>query len=106
MVIDVSSKMFSFRFHPDCVGHLCSWGKAQTGDSFPQSLTVEVSQWSKEAKGASILVEFPAVFSAVLGRADCAPYVIELTESTPVRSAPHGCTPPKLAIFKTMVIVD
>jgi len=60
-------------------------------------------QWSKEANGASILAEFPAVFSTVLGTADYAPYVIELTDSTPVRLAPYRCALPKLAIFKTMV---
>jgi len=88
MVIDVSSKRSSFRFHPDCVGDFSSWVKAQTGHVFLQSLTDEVSQWSKELNGESILTEFPAVFSTVLGTADCAPYVIELTDSTPCVQRP------------------
>jgi len=103
MVIDVSSKRFSFRFHPSCVGDFSTWEKAQTGHSFLQSLTDEVSQWSKEANGLSILAEFLAVFPTVLGTADCAPYVIELTDSIPVHSAPYRCAPPKLVIFKNMV---
>jgi len=104
MVIDVSSKRFSFRFHPDGVGDISTWGKVQTGYLFLQSFTDEVSQCSKEANGASILAEFPAVFSTVLGTDDFARYVIELTGSTPVPSGPYRCAPPKLVIFKTMVI--
>jgi len=87
MVIDVSSKRLSFRFRPDYAGDFSSFGKAQRGHSFLQSLTNEVSQWSKEVNGASNLAEFLAVFSTVLVTADCAPYVIELTVYTPVRSA-------------------
>ena len=49
------------------------------------------------------LAEFLAVFSTVLGTADCAPYVIELTDSTPVLSTPYKCAPPNFAIFNSMV---
>ena len=43
------------------------------------------------------------VFSTVPGTANCTPYIIELTDSTPVRSAPYPYAPPKLAIFRKMV---
>jgi len=84
------------------------WGIFPVGEKlgqgkFLQSLSGEVSQWSKEANGASVLAGFPAVVSTVLGTADCAPYVIELTDSTPVCSASYRYAPPKLAISKTMV---
>ena len=102
MVIDVSFKKFSFRFNPDCTGDFSVSSRSQ-GDLFLQSLAHEDSQWSKEASGASILAEFPAVFSTVLGTADCAPYVIELTDSTPVLSTPYKCAPPNFAIFNSMV---
>ena len=43
------------------------------------------------------------MFSSALGTVNCAPYEIELSDPTPVRSSPHRCAPPKLAIFRTMV---
>lgn len=58
---------------------------------------------SKEANVASILAKIPAVFSTVLGRADCALYVSESTDFTQVLSAPYRYAPPNLAIFKNMV---
>jgi len=104
-VIDVSSKSFSFRFHPDCVENFSSWGKSKTGHLFFQSLTDDVSQWSKEANGASILAVYPAIFSTVLGMSVFTPCVTELTDSTRVRSPHYSCIPPKLANFKPMVNV-
>ena len=85
------------------MGDFSSWGKVPTRHLFLQSLTNEVSQWSKEANWASNLVEFPADFSTALGTDDCTLYVIKSTDSTPVLSGPYRCAPPKLAVFKTMV---
>ena len=38
------------------------------------------------------------LFSPVLGTANCEPYEIELSDATPVRSAPYRCAPPKAAV--------
>jgi len=43
------------------------------------------------------------LFSSALGKLDCTPYEIELSDSTPVRSSPYRCVPPRLAVFRTMV---
>jgi hypothetical protein len=43
------------------------------------------------------------MFSSVFGTAKCAPYVIELADSTPVRSLKYRCVPPKLKVFREMV---
>jgi len=76
MVLDVSSKMYSFRFAPNCSGEFsCSMGN-QKGDLHLQNLTQEASEWPGGVGSASILAEFPAVFTSTLGTADCAPYEI------------------------------
>ena len=41
--------------------------------------------------------------SPVLGTANREPYEIEVSDVTPVRSAPYRCAPPKAAVFKEMV---
>jgi hypothetical protein len=51
----------------------------------------------------SLYDEFLALFSSKLGVAKCAPYEIELSDPTPVRSSPYWCAPPKLKIFGEMV---
>ena len=43
------------------------------------------------------------VFSTVPSTANFTTYIIELTDSTPVRSAPYRYAPPKLAIFRRLV---
>ena len=50
-----------------------------------------------------LMEEFPSLFSASLGVARCAPYDIELSDTSPVRSPPYRCTPPKLQVFKQLV---
>jgi hypothetical protein len=47
--------------------------------------------------------DFPALFSERLGTADCSPYEIELEDTSPVRSPPYRCSPPKVDIFKKLV---
>ena len=89
MVLYVSAKKYSFRFAPDCSGEFsCSVGN-QEGESYLQTLTQEASKWPGEVGSASILVEFPAVFSSALGTADCVLYEIELSDPTPVCSSPY-----------------
>jgi len=38
-----------------------------------------------------------------LGTANSAPYEIELSDGTPVRSCPYRCAPPKMEVFRSMV---
>ena len=80
---------------------LVPWGT--TKGSCLQTLAQEASKWPGGVGSASILGELPAVFSSALGTANCAPYEIESTDPTPVRSSLYRCAPPKLAIFRTMV---
>ena len=52
---------------------------------------------------SKLKTEFPSLFSTTLGVAKCAPYEIELSDTTPVRSAPYRCAPPKVQTFKQVV---
>jgi len=83
-VLNLSSKRFSFGFAPDCSGKFCSWMGNQEGEFYLQNLNDETSQlatgwecWPSGVSPASILVEYPALFSLVLGMAHCTPYEIE-----------------------------
>jgi len=44
MVLDVSTKRFSFGFAPDCSAEFCSWMGNHEGESYLQNLTDEASQ--------------------------------------------------------------
>ena len=103
LVIDVFLKRFSFRFGPGCVAEFFGGSATPSRDLFLQSLVEGILKKPKEGSGVTIRAEFPKVFSTVPGTANCIPYVIELTDSTPVRSAPYRYAPPKLAIFRRMV---
>ena len=50
-----------------------------------------------------MLAEFPTLFSRTLGKATCPPYDIEVSDSTPVRSPPYRCAPPKIVIFRKII---
>ena len=54
-----------------------------------------------ELRAETLKKEYPDLFSSSLGTAKCAPYEIELSDTTPVRSPPYRCAPPKF--FKQMV---
>jgi len=84
MIIDASSRTNSFGFSPDRNGAFGSWEEIQHGESYLQSLVDEASQ-GLGGMNVSILVKFPQ-FSSTLGTADCAPYDIELPDTTPTRS--------------------
>ena len=86
MVIDVSSRKYSFGFSPYRSGAFGSWQEIHDGEHYLQSLVNEASQWLGGINASSILVEFPQLFSSTMGTADCAPYEIELTDLTPFRS--------------------
>jgi len=107
MLLDVASKSFSFGFAPQSRGQFGEWSESDGGEPYLQNLTAEVSKaaagqgcWIRGFSTEALSAEFPAVFSPTLG---CAPYEIELYDSTPVRSPPYRCAPPKLAIFREMV---
>jgi len=57
----------------------------------------------KELCAEVLREEYPHLFSSSVGTARCAPYEIELSDTTPVRSSPYRRAPPKLQIFKKMV---
>ena len=108
MTLDVASRKYSFGFAPERWGQFCDWNDVPRGDSFLQQLAEEASRmsnisWPRGVNTASILNEFPQLFSSVLGTAKCPPYCIDLHDRVPVRSAPYRCAPPKMTIFKKMV---
>jgi hypothetical protein len=110
MVVDVASKRFSFRFAPQCSGEFGDRSEETGVDPFFRSFVAQVSEVvGSQADGSDYFnvgvfsSEFPALFSSALGTANCATYEIELSDSTPVRSAPYRCAPPKTAIFRDMV---
>jgi len=110
MVVDMASRTFSFRFAPQCSGRFGNSGEGIEGEPFLRNLVAQVCG-SAEGKAGSpkhfdvqvLSSEFPMLFSPVLGTANCEPYEIELSDDTPVRSAPYRCAPPKAAVFKEMV---
>jgi hypothetical protein len=72
--------------------------------SSPAADIAHISQvHSRNLDLEDLMAKFPALFSMSLDTAKCAPYEIELSDVTPVRSHPYHCAPLKLAIFKRMV---
>jgi hypothetical protein len=51
----------------------------------------------------SVLNRFPELFSKTIEKASCVPYNIELSDSVPIRSAPHLFSPSKATISKKIV---
>jgi len=93
-----------FGFALGCSGVFAEWNGIGEGEPFLQNLCVEASKVPTQSGVSSpSIVEFPALFSTTLGTAKCTPYERELSDSTPVRSPPYRCGPPKLAIFRKMV---
>jgi hypothetical protein len=110
MRVDVASRKFSFGFSPEVSGTFS--GREMDGEegTYLQNLCCEPAHGGSATEGrpsgfspASIVQEFSDLFSSTLGTATCAPYEIELSDSTPVRSPPFRCAPPKLAIFKEVI---
>ena len=110
MSVDTASRTFSFRFAPNLLGRFFEddWGKQTEGylqglcDEAPNGVP-DKRMWPEGVSAQSIMNEFPLLFSSSLGTANCLPYYIELADSTPVRSPPYKCAPPKLEIFRGIV---
>ena len=67
------------------------------------NITTVTQAHTKELEWDSLKAEFLPLFSSSHGTAKCTPYDIELSDTTPVRSPPYRCAPPKLEIFKRVV---
>ena len=67
------------------------------------NITTVTQAHTKELEWDSLKAEFLPLFSSSHGTAKCTPYDIELSDTTPVRSPPYQCAPPKLEIFKRVV---
>jgi hypothetical protein len=110
MTVKMASREFSFNFAPEMTGTLGAGERDPEEGRYLQSVCNEII----EREGAleprpssedinSIQSEFPALFSPELGTAKCTPYEIGVSDSTPVRSPPYRCAPPKLTVFRSMV---
>jgi hypothetical protein len=110
MMLDVASRRFSFRSAPSTSGVFYLDDLSVGEGGYLQRLRDEVRELASMSETGSgdgsfnfLVDEFPALFSSTLGVAKCAPYEIELSDPTPVRSSPYRCAPPKLKIFREMV---
>ena len=109
MTIDLPSRTFGFAFAPNRVGSLMVKRDINGEEPFLNELCIKGNEMNtiaqsrpRELCAEALKEEYPLVFSS-LGTAKCTPYEIELVDSTPVRSAPYRCDPPKLAILKGIV---
>jgi len=66
-------------------------------------LTTHAQARPTDLERGVLMDEIPSLFSASLGTSKCTPYDTELSDTTPVRSPPYRCAPPKLQIFKQVV---
>jgi hypothetical protein len=111
MAVDVGSRQFWFGFDPKTRGEFClgemDASRGVVGRDGMEPREREPGGLEKEGKGdmglEMLKEEFSTLFSGELGTAKCAPYEIELSDSTPVRSPPYRCGPPKLRIFREVV---
>ena len=110
MKVDVGSRTFSFAFAPDNIGSFSPVGSEEEEGLFLPELCANILNLStvadtrpKELQWDSLKTEFSPLFSSILGTAKCIPYDIDLSDSTPVRSPPYRCAPPKLEKFKRIV---
>jgi hypothetical protein len=110
MLLDMASRTSSFGFSPGCSGvfcledlDVCEGGYLQHLRDEVRAMTSLSEPWPGDGSFGSLVAEFPALFSSTLGVAKCAPYEIELSDPTPVRSSPYRCAPPKLKVFREMV---
>ena len=109
MRVDLCSRTYWFAFAPTCVGSF-SPGESEDWEEPFLHLCAEVVNITpltparpKNLERDILMAEFPSLFSPSLGTAKCTPYDIELSCTTPVRSPPYRCAPPKLHIFRQSV---
>jgi hypothetical protein len=110
MVVDAATKTFSFGFAPGKIDHFSRCEGERESQPYLQGLLRETSGllevrdgWPDSFSARDIIAEFPPLFSSTLGVARVAPYVIELSDTKPVRSPPYRCAPLKLEAFKSIV---
>jgi hypothetical protein len=105
MIVELPPMTYRFAFAPKVRGAFLD-GVLPTGsDAFLQRLRWEVVDLQtlepKPVTGVArdrLMKLFMSLFTAVLGTATCAPYDVELTDSTPVRS-PHFEARPQITDF-------
>ena len=110
MRVCLFSRTYSLAFAPSSVESFSTGELEEGNEPFLQHLCVEVADIITVAQARPkdldrdvLMTEFPPLFSSSLGTAKCTPYDIELSATTPVRSPPYRCAPPKLQIFKQVV---
>jgi hypothetical protein len=110
MRVDAATKTFSFGFAPAKIGHFSRCEEGRESPPYLQGLLRETSGLLEMRDACpdgfsvrDVIAEFPTLFSSTLGVARVAPYVIELSDTKPVRSPPYRCAPPKLEVFKNIV---
>jgi len=110
MRVHVSSRTYCFGFAPGTVGSFFDKELKPRPEPYLQQLCGEVADFTTLERNhlshlnrAVLMKIFPSLFSASLGVAKCTPYDIELSDTTPVRSPPYRCAPPKLQVFKQLV---
>ena len=110
MNVNLCEMMYHFTFAPNVTGPLSPEPSREEQDSVLRRMCAEMVDLSavsrmgcKDLDREALKHEFSTLFSTSLGTARCAPYDIELTDVTPVRSPPYRCAPPRLRAFKQLV---
>ena len=110
MTLNLPAKTFEFVFAPERVFSFGVENPVSEYEPFLQELCVKVADLSsvahvrpKQLCEELLREKYPRLFSSSVGTAKCVPYENELSDTTPVRSPPYRCAPPKLQKFKKMV---
>jgi hypothetical protein len=110
MKLNLPVKTYGFGFALEKVGLFGVEIPVGDCEPFLHQLCVSVSDLNsvahvrpKELCAETLREEYPRLFTSSVGTATCMPYVIELSDNTPVRSPPYRCAPPKLQKFKKIV---
>ena len=106
----MSSRNYSFAFAPNIVGLCFNAESLENNDDFLQRLCGEVVGCNARGQNQPSVLspeifmeEFPSLFSNSLHIGNCNQYHVKLADTTPVRSSPFRCAPPKLRIFRQLV---
>jgi transposase InsO family protein len=112
MRVDFSMRTYNFGFHPDeefkfepvDLGQVISQDFPCPNDARETLLCASLpAELGNPSELDRLLRGFPALFSETLGTVKGMVCHIDLTDSTPVRSRPYQCSPPRMQILRDLV---
>ena len=112
MLVDLATKTYSFGFTPQRVGRFGGPCEPVQGGPFLRELLAQICDKVEGHGGGpkyfdvnTLALEFPALFSPVLGTANCEPYEIQLSDAAPVRRRRTDVTQPRRPYSKQWWII-